>query len=55
LTYKTKNMKISYVKEEKKPVKENGKIVGHNIVHVAYDKNDKVISEKIIIYIKKTK
>jgi len=46
-------MKYNYVKEVNKPIKENGKIIGHNVVRIFYDKNDKAIDEKILIYIPK--
>lgn len=49
-------MKHSYSKEINRPVKEKGKVVGHNVVRLNYDDNDKLISEKIIKYVpKKTK
>lgn len=49
-------MKYSYVKEINRPVKEKGKVIGHNVVRVFYNNDDKPIDEKIMTYVpKKTK
>lgn len=48
-------MKYNYVKEVNKPIKENGKVIGHNVVRIYYDNNNKPISEKVVIYVPKKK
>jgi hypothetical protein len=51
----TKETKFNYAKDINKPIKDKGKVIGHNVVRIYYDNNDKPIGEKIIIYVPKKK
>ncbi len=45
--------KNAYVKEVKRSVKSDGKVIGWNIVRVYYDPQDNKVGEKVIMYIPK--
>ena len=42
-----------YSKEITRAVKENGKVIGWNVVRLLYDQNDKNVGEQIIAFINK--
>lgn len=45
--------KVSYTKEVKRAIKSDGKVIGWNIVHISYDKNDVKVGERIVHFVPK--